>query len=191
MRFVPTPVEGCMVVEIEPHADERGFLARVHCADEMRAAGLEPAVAQANLARTERAGTVRGLHYQVPPFAEAKLVRCVRGGVFDVAVDLRTTSPTYLQHAGVELSDDNRRALFVPAGCAHGYQALVDGAELLYMTSAPYMPDAERGLRPDDPALGIRWPLPPTNVSAKDQGWPLVTSGWSSGIGAGSVATQS
>lgn len=182
MRFLPTPVEGCKIVEIEPHADERGFLARVHCTDEMAAAGLEPAVSQANLARTERAGTVRGLHYQVPPFEESKLVRCVRGAVLDVAVDVREGSPTYLSHVAVELSADNRRALFVPAGCAHGYQALVDGSELLYTASAPYVPDAERGLRPDDPALAIDWPLEPSGVSPKDRGWPLVGPGWSSGV---------
>jgi dTDP-4-dehydrorhamnose 3,5-epimerase len=139
----------------------------------MEAHGLAAVIAQCNLALTRHQGTVRGLHYQVPPAAEAKLVRCIRGAIYDVIVDLRRESPTYLEHLGVELSADNRLQFCVPEGFAHGYQALADNTEIIYMASQFHAPQHEAGLRYDDPALGIQWPLPVSMVSAKDSNWPL------------------
>ncbi|MCD0170410.1 MULTISPECIES: dTDP-4-dehydrorhamnose 3,5-epimerase [unclassified Deinococcus] len=175
MIFRETALPGAFTVDIQEHRDERGLFARTFCAQEFEAHGLNPLTVQTNLSFNARAGTLRGLHYQLPPAAETKLVRCTRGAVLDVIVDLRPESPTYLQHVAVELSADNRRALFVPQRFAHGYQTLTDDAEVSYQVSEYYQPGAERGLRFDDPALGIRWPLPPGPVSAKDAAWPLLT----------------
>ncbi|MCD0162676.1 dTDP-4-dehydrorhamnose 3,5-epimerase [Deinococcus sp. 6YEL10] len=175
MIFRETALPGAFTVDIQEHRDERGLFARTFCAQEFEAHGLNPLTVQTNLSFNARAGTLRGLHYQLPPAAETKLVRCTRGAVLDVIVDLRPESPTYLQHVAVELSADNRRALFVPQRFAHGYQTLTDDAEVSYQVSEYYQPGAERGLRFDDPALGIRWPLPPGAVSVKDAAWPLLT----------------
>lgn len=174
MKFVPTPLTGAVVVEVERREDRRGFFARSFCVREFAAQGLDVNVAQANLAGTFVKGTVRGLHYQVPPSTETKLIRCTYGAIFDVIVDLRPGSPTYLQHYGVELTAENQRAIYVPPMFAHGYQALVDGTELTYLMGDFYDPACERGLRHDDPALGIRWPLPVTLISEKDAAWPLL-----------------
>ena len=174
MIFCETRLRGAFTVDVQEHQDERGLFARAFCAQEFAAHGLNPATAQANLSFNHRAGTLRGLHYQLPPAAETKLVRCTRGAILDVIVDLRPQSPTYLQHVAVELTADNRRALFVPEQFAHGYQALTDGAEVTYQVSAAYTPGSERGLRHDDPALGITWPLPVTVISSKDAAWPLL-----------------
>jgi dTDP-4-dehydrorhamnose 3,5-epimerase len=174
VRFSATPLAGVFVIDVIPHVDARGSFARIYCADEFSSRGLETDVAQCNLSTNHRRGTVRGLHYQAEPGAEVKLVRCVRGAITDVAVDLRQGSATYLRHVSVELSADNRRALYIPEGCAHGYQSLEDDTEVLYQVSRPYRPELERGLRYDDPALAITWPLPVTAVSEKDRGWPLV-----------------
>lgn len=174
MKILPTEVEGCHVIELEERRDDRGFFARTFCADEFAAAGLEPAVAQCNLSFNDAAGTLRGLHLQLPPHAEAKLVRCTRGAILDVAVDVRPGSPTYGRHVAVELTADNRRALFLPAYVAHGYQTLVDDTEVLYQVSGPYAPGAEDGYRHDDPAFGIAWPLPVSSISEKDASWPLL-----------------
>ncbi len=171
MIFTPTPLAGAFMVELDPHRDERGFMARAFCAREFEEHGLEPATAQCNLSFNHRAGTIRGMHYQIAPATETKFVRCVRGAVYDVIVDLRPDSPTYLHHVGVELSQENRAALFVPAMFAHGYQTLVDDSEVLYQVSAFYAPAHERGARFDDPAFGIEWPLAPSLVSPKDLGW--------------------
>ncbi len=176
MRFNPTDVDGCFVVELEPFGDERGYFARAWCADEMATNGASEQIAQINMSRSADAGTIRGLHWQIEPYGEAKFVRCIAGRVFDVCVDMRPDSPTYLAWAGVELTPENRFAFAVPAGCAHGYQALEDGAEVLYAVSTPYTPDAERGMRWDDPAIGIEWPLTDAIVSEKDSGWPLITA---------------
>jgi dTDP-4-dehydrorhamnose 3,5-epimerase len=172
VRFEPLEVDGAFLVRSEPRGDARGWFARVFCAETFAANGLEPAVAQVNLAETVRAGTVRGLHYQLPPAAEAKLVRCVAGAIFDVVVDNRPGSPTYGRWAGRELLADEAAALYVPPGCAHGYQALTDGARALYHASVPYAPELERGIHPIDPAVGIGWPQPPAHLSAKDQALP-------------------
>ena len=176
MIFTETPLAGAFVLELEPRADERGYFARTYCAHEFEEHGLTPAVAQCNLSFNSKAGTVRGMHYQLPPAAEAKLVRCTRGRIVDVIVDLRPDSPTHLQHFQVELSDDNHVALYVPELFAHGYQALTDGAEVMYQVSEFYTPGAEQGYRPDDPALGIAWPMEITVVSEKDASWPLLAA---------------
>lgn len=172
MRFTALPVAGAHVVDLEPVEDARGGFARAFCADDFVAHGLEPVIAQVNLSWNTHAGSLRGLHLQDPP--EAKLIRCLRGAVHDVMVDLRTDSPTYLQWCGVELQAAARRAVYVPPGCAHGYLALTDGAEVLYSVSEAYVPGAERGVRWDDPVIGIAWPREVVVVSDKDAAWPLL-----------------
>jgi dTDP-4-dehydrorhamnose 3,5-epimerase len=172
--FTETPLAGAFVLDLEKRGDDRGFFARTFCQNEFTDHGLEPVVAQCNLSWNARAGTLRGMHYQLPPAAETKLVRCTAGAIYDVIVDLRPESPTYLQHFGVELTAENRRALYVPAIFGHGYQALTDGAEVTYQVGEFYTPGAERGLRHDDPALGIEWPIPVTEISEKDASWPLL-----------------
>lgn len=174
MIFSETKLRGAFLIDPEVREDERGFFARTFCQREFEAHGLKPGVAQCNLSFNQQAGTLRGLHYQAPPVAETKLVRCTRGAVLDVIVDLREGSPTYLQHVAVELSEDNRRALYVPELFAHGYQALTDGAEVTYQVGEFYTPGYERGLRFDDPRLAIPWPLPVTVMSDKDRAWPLL-----------------
>jgi dTDP-4-dehydrorhamnose 3,5-epimerase len=172
MRFTTTPLSGVMVLELEPREDARGFFARAFDVNEFREHGLNPRIVQANLSHNLRRGTVRGLHYQRAPFAEAKHIRCIRGGAFMAVVDLRPDSPTHLRHTTVELHEGDQRSLYVPEGCAVGLQALEDVTELLYNVSEFYTPEAEGGLRYDDPALGIPWPLPVTTISEKDAAWP-------------------
>lgn len=174
MRFEPTPIEGVFVVDLERFEDERGFFARAFCAREFADHGLVPDVVQANLSHSVRAGTIRGLHYQAAFAPETKLFRCIRGETFHVAIDARESSPTFGRWFGEHLSADNRRAFYVPHRCAAGYQSLTDGAEVLYLVSGFYTPEAERGFRPDDPAIGIAWPLPASLVSDKDRSWPLL-----------------
>ena len=174
MIFRETELPGAFVVDLEPLQDERGFFARAWSASEFAERGLSSSLVQANIAFNHRRGTVRGLHYQVAPHAEDKLVRCTRGAIFDVAVDLRPDSPTYMRWTGVELSAENRTMLYVPKGCAHGYQTLEDETEALYHVTAAYEPAAERGLRWDDPAIGIAWrDLGEPILSEKDRSWPL------------------
>lgn len=168
MRFHETILPGAFVVDLERREDSRGHFARAFCRREFEDRGLDPLVAQANVARNIRKGTVRGMHFQFPPHAEAKLVRATRGALLDVAVDLRPESPTFLRHVTVELTADNQRALYLPERFAHGYQTLEDGTDLLYFTSAPHAPDCEGGLSPLDPCMGIAWPLPVTEISPKD-----------------------
>lgn len=172
MKFIETELDGAYVIELDLIEDERGFFARTFCANEFTEHGLAPVTAQSNLSFNHRAGTLRGMHYQLPPAAEAKLVRCTRGAIHDVIVDLRPESRTYLSHVGVELSEDNRRALYVPELFGHGYQALTDGAEVIYQVSEFYTPGQERGLRYDDPAIGIEWPMQVSVISEKDSSWP-------------------
>lgn len=171
MKFVETPVSGAFVLELEPRADDRGSFSRAFCTDEFKAHGISMPVVQANLAHTTRKGTIRGMHYQVAPAAEAKLMRCVRGAVYDVLIDLRPDSPTYMQHFGIELSADNGKALYVPPLFGHGYLSLQDNCEMFYMVSEFYTPGAERGARFDDPAFGIDWPVAIDVVSDKDLAW--------------------
>jgi len=167
-----TPLAGLRLVQRQRLGDSRGFLARVFCADELRAAGWSRTVAQINHTFTARRGTVRGLHFQQPPHAEMKLVSCLRGEVWDVAVDLRAGSPTFLQWHAARLSADNGHALLIPEGFAHGFQTLSDDAEMLYCHSAAYNPGAEAGLNVRDPRLAIAWPLPIAEVSPRDAAHP-------------------
>lgn len=174
MRFTETALEGVLLVEPDKRADERGFFARIWCQEVFDVRGLNPAVAQTNVGFSSRRGTLRGLHYQRAPHEEAKLVRCTRGAVYDVVVDVRPESATYLHWAGFELTDESHAAVYVPEGCAHGYLTLTDGAEITYQASQPYVPVAATGLRYDDPALGIRWLIEPQVISQQDRSWPLL-----------------
>lgn len=176
MRLLSTALPGVLVVELAPHLDERGFFARTYCSETFRSHGMAATFVQGGLSSTKLRGTIRGLHQQLPPFSEAKLVRCVRGSIFDVAVDLRPGSPTFRRYVSVELTAENRRALYIPEGCAHGFQTLVDDVDVIYDLSAPHSPEHAHGCRFDDPALAIPWPLEPTVVSARDRGWPLLAA---------------
>jgi len=171
MRFAATTLEGACIVEPEPHEDNRGLFARTFCAREFRNHGLTSAFVQCNTSWNVRKGTVRGLHYQQSPSSEAKLVRCTAGALWDVIVDLRADSPTYLQHFGVELTSTNRRALYIPEMFAHGFQTLEDGTEVFYQMSEFYAPELAQGLRYNDPKLAIKWPLAAVCISDKDQTW--------------------
>jgi dTDP-4-dehydrorhamnose 3,5-epimerase len=172
MQLRPTKIAGAFVVAPEPATDERGFFARVFDAAAFAQAGLEPAVAECSIAFNDSALTLRGLHFQVGAHAEAKLVRCVRGAVFDVVVDLRADSPSYLTWDAVRLDQENRLGLYVPPGAAHGYLTLEDSTELVYQISRPYAPQAASGVRWDDPAFGIAWPAAPRVVSQRDATFP-------------------
>jgi dTDP-4-dehydrorhamnose 3,5-epimerase len=174
MHFAPTPLPGAYLIQSEPHVDDRGAFARAFCTQEFAAQGLDIRFAQANISTNTRAGTVRGLHFQREPHAETKLVRCVKGAIHDVIVDTREDSPSYLHWFGAELSEENGVAMYVPKGFAHGYQALNDGAAVFYMVTSAYAPQAEGGLRHDDPKLAITWPRAVTDISEKDAGWPLL-----------------
>jgi dTDP-4-dehydrorhamnose 3,5-epimerase len=174
MIVTDTALAGAHILEIEPRADTRGFFARIFCTREFSAHGLDPVVLQGNLSFNFRKGTLRGMHFQCPPRAETKIVRCTRGAIVDVIVDLRPESPTYLQHLAVELTADNRRALYVPRRFAHGYQTLEEHTEVTNLTGEFYAPDFEGGLRHDDPRLDIHWPLPASDISDKDRLWPLL-----------------
>jgi len=171
MIFTETKLRGAFIIDVERKEDDRGFFARAFCQHEFEEHGLRPVIAQANLALSERKGTVRGMHFQFPPYAETKLVRCTRGAILDIIVDLRPESPTYLEHVAVELSADNYRALYVPERFAHGYQTLEDATETIYQASEFYAPGVDGGLSPYDPALDLTWPLPVTAISAKDAAW--------------------
>ncbi len=170
-----TEIRGVAIIELEQRHDDRGFFARTFDRQEFLDAGLNPAVEQCNLSFNPEAGTLRGMHYQLAHAPETKLVRCVRGAIADQIVDLRTDSPTYLQHVSVELTAENRKALYVPAMFAHGYQTLTPDTEVVYQVSGVYTPEAERGAHHADPALGLTWPLPVTRISPKDAGWPMLT----------------
>jgi dTDP-4-dehydrorhamnose 3,5-epimerase len=174
MRFLQTPLPGAWVIELDLLGDERGWFARTFDAEEFRSRGINPDVAQCNASFNAKRDTVRGMHFQAEPHGESKLVRCVRGAIFDVAVDLRADSPTCRSWHGVELSAENRRAFYIPAGLAHGFQTLTDDCEVLYQMGSPYVPDAARGVRFDDPAFGIAWPPARGEriVSARDASYP-------------------
>jgi dTDP-4-dehydrorhamnose 3,5-epimerase len=172
MTFTETPLKGAWIIDLVRIEDERGFLARTWAPEEFTRRGLDPTVAQCNVAWNRRRGTLRGLHFQRAPWQENKIVRCTRGALIDVIVDLRPESPTFCQWASVELTDENRRMLYIPVGFAHGYQTLVDGVETYYHVSAPYSAEHASGVRWNDPRLGIQWPLEPTVMSARDTAWP-------------------
>ena len=175
MRFTETKLSGAYIVDLSPHADERGFFARTFDAKLFEEHGINPVIAQANLSYNRHKGTLRGMHMQVDPALESKFIRCVRGALYDVIVDMRPDSPTYLEHIGVELTAENRRALFVPVNFAHGFQTLADETDAFYEVGQFYTPGTERGFRHDDPAFGIEWPLPVTTISDKDASWDLFT----------------
>lgn len=172
--LIPGQPNGPVLVKRKPFADERGAFARIFCAEALKDIGWSGPIAQINHSRTDKAGTLRGMHYQRPPHAEAKLVVCIRGAVHDVAVDIREDSPARYSHVGVELSAEVGTALYIPEGFAHGFQALTDDVELIYIHSAAYNQVHEAGLRHDDPALGIAWPLPVTGLSARDAGHQMI-----------------
>jgi dTDP-4-dehydrorhamnose 3,5-epimerase len=172
--FHETKLSGAFVIDLEHREDSRGFFARAFCQREFEAHGLKPTIAQANVAHNKLKGTVRGMHFQYPPAAETKLVRCTRGAIVDIIVDLRPESPTYLQHVAVELNEDNQRALYVPERFAHGYQVLCDETDTTYMVGEFYTPDAEGGLMFDDPRLALKWPLPVSVISEKDMKFRLL-----------------
>src|SRR4029453_17241763 len=174
MIFSETKLQGAFILDVERREDERGFFARAFCQQEFPQHGLKPVIAQANVAYNHRKGTLRGMHFQIPPAAETKLVRCTRGAILDIIVDLRPESPTWLEHVAVELTEDNHRALFVPERFAHGYQVLTDRTETSYQVGEFYSPPHERALRYDDPRLALEWPLPVTVISEKDRDAPLL-----------------
>ena len=172
MRFSETKVKGAFLIDFEHRTDHRGFFARSWCANEFAANGLNPRVAQINVCYTAQKAGLRGLHYQLPPHEEVKTVRCTQGSIFDVVVDLRPASPTFKKWDGHELTAANHRMLYVPEGCAHGCLSLTDAAEIEYLTSAFYAPESARGVRFNDPAFGITWPLPVGSLSDSDRTWP-------------------
>jgi dTDP-4-dehydrorhamnose 3,5-epimerase len=172
MIYNETTLRDAWLIDLEPRGDERGSFARTMCAEEFAARGMAHRFVQQNMSTSAKAGTLRGLHFQRAPHTEAKLVRCTRGAILDIIVDLRAGSPSYLRHEAFELSATNGRQLYVPPGFAHSFQTLVDDCEVSYLVSAAYAPGAEGGLRYDDPLLGISWPRPVTAISAKDAAWP-------------------
>jgi len=183
LKFSPSPIDGLWEIETQPRGDARGSLTRWFCEQEFAALGRTGLLfKQSNLSRTAQRGTVRGLHFQHAPALEAKLVRCIAGRVFDVVVDLRADSPSFLRWHGVVLDGSQERQIFIPEGCAHGFQTLSDDVQMLYQHSAPYSPEHEAGLRHDDPALAITWPLPITEVSARDRQHALIDPAHFSGV---------
>ena len=176
LDIIDTPLRGLKLIQRKPLADSRGYLERFFCANELQAIMSDRAIAQINRTLTLRSGTVRGMHFQYPPHAEIKLVSCLRGEVFDVAVDLRRNSPTFLRWHAEILSADNHKTLFIPEGFAHGVQMLTDDCEMLYFHSVVYQPTAEGALNAKDPRLGIQWPRPITEQSPRDMGHPMLTS---------------
>ena len=178
MKFVKVPLVGAYVIEPEPFLDERGFFARIFCQKEFEAIGFHKQIVQINQSETRQKGTIRGIHYQTPPACESKIIRCVQGAVYDVMVDIRVGSSTFMQWHGVELSKDTMRMVYIPEGFAHGFQALTDNAGLIYHHSEFYSPELERGIRFDDPNLAINWPLKPVAISPKDQGYPFKGNGF-------------
>jgi dTDP-4-dehydrorhamnose 3,5-epimerase len=174
MIFAESPLAGVYVIEIERLADERGFFARSFCAEEFAARGLEAPMHQCSVSYNARAGTLRGMHCQIAPHEEHKLVRCTAGAIYDVVVDIRESSPTYRRWFATELTAANRRSLFIPPGFAHGFLSLADHSEVYYMISAPHAPQSSRGFRWNDPAFGIEWPQPPEVISARDASYPLL-----------------
>jgi dTDP-4-dehydrorhamnose 3,5-epimerase len=171
MIFTETKLKGAFIIDIEKREDSRGFFARAFCQHEFEAHGLKPVIAQANVAFNHSKGTLRGMHFQFPPLAETKFVRCTRGGILDIIVDLRPESPTYLEHISVELTAENGRGLYVPERFAHGYQVLCDNTETSYQVGEFYAPGSEGGLLYSDPRLGLKWPLPVSVISDKDKQW--------------------
>lgn len=175
MKFTPAGVAGAWLIDPEPVTDARGAFARVFCEEEFAAKGLETRFRQHSVSQNVARGTLRGLHFQRDPYGEAKVVACQRGAIYDVCVDLRPDSPTFRQWRAAELTAGNRRRFYIPVGCAHGFQTLTDDTEVFYLISTPYQPAASAGVRFDDPAFGVEWPLPVSVISDKDRLWPDFT----------------
>lgn len=173
MKFQPLPLEGAFLLELEPLVDDRGFFARTYCAEEFRAHGLNSHLVQCSLSFNKQKGTLRGMHYQAKPHEEVKLVRCTRGAIYDVILDLRIDSSTYRQWVAVELSEENYNALYIPAGFAHGFQTLIEGTVVFYQMSEFFHPECAKGVRWDDPAFGIAWPFEDSVMSQKDRSYPF------------------
>jgi dTDP-4-dehydrorhamnose 3,5-epimerase len=174
MKFHQTTLKDAMLIDLERRGDDRGFFARTFCVDEFAALGLPTEFVQQNTSYSANRGTLRGMHFQCAPYGEDKLIRCLRGRVFDVAVDLRADSPSFGRWHAVELGEDLERSVFIPEGCAHGFQALTDDAQLLYQHTAPHAPGLEAGVRHDDARLAIAWPLPPAHLSPRDAALPAL-----------------
>lgn len=176
MELTETSLPGAYVIDLEPIEDARGFFARAWSARELSSVGLESRIAECSMSFNRRRGTLRGMHFQRPPHAEVKLIRCIKGALYDVIIDLRTDSPTFRQWLGIELNEENRRMLYVPRGFAHGFQTLADGTEVFYMISDVHVPEAAGGVRWNDPSFGIDWPVAePAEISDKDRNWPDFT----------------
>ena len=175
MKFIETELKGAYIIEPERLEDERGFFARTFCQKEFEAQGLNPGLVQCSISHNKRKGTIRGMHYQVAPMAETRLVRCTKGAIYDVIIDLRTGSPTYCQSLAEDLDSENSRMIYIPEGFAHGFQTLEDDTEVFYQMSEFYSPEHARGVRWDDPAFGIRWPLDMKIISKKDKNYPLMS----------------
>jgi dTDP-4-dehydrorhamnose 3,5-epimerase len=173
--FTETKLKGAYIIEIEKLKDHRGFFARAWCQNEFKVQGLTSSVVQANVSSNMKKGTLRGMHYQLSPHEETKLVRCTRGAIYDVIIDLRTASPTYTQWIGVELTEENYKMLYVPENFAHGFQSLKDDTEVTYQVSQFYTPGSESGIRWDDPAFSLKWPIEVQVISDKDKSWPDYT----------------
>jgi dTDP-4-dehydrorhamnose 3,5-epimerase len=176
MKFLPTALAGVRLIEQERRADERGYFARTWCARELEASGLSAELSQCSVSFNHRRGTLRGMHWQAPPFAEVKIVRCLRGAIWDVALDLRPDSPGFRKWVGVELTPENGRALYLPRGFAHGFVTLADATELEYLISTPYDPGSARGARYDDPFFGIGWPIRAEVIAPRDRDYADVTA---------------
>jgi len=174
MKFTPAPIQGAYIIDVNRFGDERGYFGRLWCQKEYEAHGLEAHICQSNIGVSKQAGTLRGLHYQKPPHQEVKIVRCSRGAIFDVIVDLRPESHTYKQWFGLELNEDNATMLYVPEGCATGYLTLVDNTEIYYHATEFYHPESATGVRYDDPAFGIQWPGEIKVLSDNDKKWPYL-----------------
>lgn len=176
-KFVETKIEGTFIIEPPMHEDERGFFSRMFCKEQFEEFGLETDFTQSNLSVSRNAGTIRGLHYQIAPYAEAKLIRCTRGALYDVVIDMRLNSPTYLQWMSMVLRSETYKMLYIPPGVAHGFQTLENDTEISYMVTKPYAPESERGIRWNDPAFSIEWPITDAPIlSEKDQNWPDFSS---------------
>jgi dTDP-4-dehydrorhamnose 3,5-epimerase len=173
MIFKELKIKGAYLIDLEKREDDRGFFARSFCSRDFQEHGLSGQIQQSNISYNKKAGTLRGMHYQVPPYAESKLIRCIFGSIYDVAIDLRPESPTFKQWVGVKLNAASRQIIYVPEGVAHGFQTLSDHTEVFYEVSAPYSLDAERGIRWNDPAFDIKWPVPVRVISNKDMRHPL------------------
>jgi len=174
MKFIPTPLNGLYVIEIEPISDSRGWFARTFCKNEFEAIGHSKEWVQMNHTYTVKKGTIRGMHFQLPPHEEIKMVRCIAGVVYDVVIDIRKESATFLQWFGMEISATNKKIIYIPGGFAHGFQTLTDNCELVYNHSAFYAPGVEAGIRYDDPEINIQWPLPVSDISQRDSAHPLL-----------------